>query len=586
MPRTAFVDMTTAIDDETTTAAPSGFATTAMARLFAVRSACRSFLARPPTRGKLQRLARSLRATYDASVVAIATSRDRLALPSRALKPHWHLATARLGERASASPVVVLSGAELAEITRNPSMHSAVVVPISTPTTHDRGVLLFGFAHPAIVDDDERMALAMIGQELAAALDAAAASFVQSSRARGEAIHASRDVAPETTTPIVKDEFLALVAHELRTPLTPMTMLLQLIEKKARSGVVDLDAIGRARKQVVRLTKLVGDLLDNARLEPHPTAATPQRVEMGALVSGVVRAFRATSQRHRFSLSLPPEPIHVLGDPARLEHVFANLLDNAVKFSPRGGEVRVEAFCTTTHVRIEVCDEGIGIPESQRHLVFERLFRASNVSSDNFRGLGLGLCVAHAIVRDHGGSMEVASQVGRGSRFTVTLPMAEPHAREAGGLRANRVLLVDDDPDIVDALAEILRTEGFDVVTAHDGTEALTQIETSRPDLLLLDLMMPTINGWEVLGHLRAREGTRRIPVIVLSAHATPSARADAYPIDAFLAKPFDVQALVQKMRELLGAAGSSPKRRGFRRPRSARKGGAISELARPTPRK
>lgn len=354
-----------------------------------------------------------------------------------------------------------------------------------------------------------------------------------------------------------KDDFLTLIAHELRTPLTPMAMLLQVIENKARSGVVDLDAIGRAQRQVVRLTKLVGDLVDCVRLETQTIEGAMEQVDLAELASDVLHAFRAASPKHDFSLSLPLFPVHVVGDRARFEHVFVNLLDNAVKFSPQGGPVRVEARRTETHVTFAVCDLGIGVPKSQQHRVFERFFRASNVSSANFRGLGLGLHVTDAIVRKHGGSMGVTSRVGRGSRFTFTLPLATARSLDDEEARALRVLIVDDDPDIVEALAAILELEGFEVSTANDGSEALLQLESSRPDLLLLDLMMPTTNGWEVLRRLR--DGEHRIPVIVLSAHPSLSERAGDHRVDAFLGKPFEVPALLRKMRELLGSSRPSP---------------------------
>jgi len=154
--------------------------------------------------------------------------------------------------------------------------------------------------------------------------------------------------------------------------------------------------------------------------------------------------------------------------------------------------------------------------------------------------------------------MAVTSRAGRGSRFTFTLPLAEARSNDAGSSRTSRVLVVDDDPDIVEMLAAILELEGFDVVTANDGAAALVELESSRPDLLLLDLMMPTTNGWEVLRRLREHDGTRRIPVIILSAHASFSEQAGDCRVDAFMGKPFEVRALVQKMRELLGKTGPS----------------------------
>ena len=537
--------MTAAIDDESPITSPNGLESTGIARLFAFRSASRDFLAKPLTRRSLERVARSLRNIYGATVVAIATPDAHYAFPSRALKPQWHLAKHKLCGEVPAGGVLVLRGADLTELSRDEATRSAIVASIAPADASSRGFLLLGFPHSAEVDDDERMALTLIGDELAAALGSTKSAIV----------------AQPNNLSRTRDDFLALLAHELRTPLTPMAMLLHVIEKKARSGVVDLDAIGRVNKQVARLTRLIANLLDPARFEAEACDGPWELLNLGALASEVVRSFQKGSRGHRISLSLPLAPIHVVGDRAALEQVFVNLLDNAVKFSPRGGEICVEARCTETHVRFAISDQGIGVPKRERARIFQRLFRANNASVDNHRGLGLGLPLARAIVRKHGGSIEVRSLAGRGSRFTITLPLATGET-ETESPRTPRVMLVDDDADIVEVLADILRIEGFDVVAAHDGSEALTQMQTWRPDLLLLDLMMPTTNGWEVLARLRAQPDEPRIPVIVLSAHASPPA-TDEHPFDAYLKKPFDVQALVHTMRKLLGPDGSASKANG-----------------------
>jgi CheY-like chemotaxis protein len=229
-----------------------------------------------------------------------------------------------------------------------------------------------------------------------------------------------------------------------------------------------------------------------------------------------------------------------------------NLLDNAVKYSPQGGTVRVEARRNGRGVSVSVADQGIGIPADEQARLFDRFFRAENASNRKFQGFGLGLYLAHAIVRKHGGSMAVESELGKGSRFTFTLPLIEPDTLRRRPKTAPRVLLIDDDPDILHVAGDILEEEGYEVLRAHNGAEALRHVEASAPDLILLDLMMPVTDGWDVLGQLRNGERWCQAPIIVLSAHNELASQATALHADAYLGKPFEVDALVRKVGEFV----------------------------------
>ena len=354
-----------------------------------------------------------------------------------------------------------------------------------------------------------------------------------------------------------KDDFLSLAAHELRTPLTPMTMLLQTLERKARAGVVDLDAIVRTRRQVVRLTRLISDLLDMSRVHDRTLELRPEPVELAQLVSQVVDTFRATAQKHALELELAGAPYFVHGDRARIEQVLVNLLDNAVKYAPGGGRVRVTGARVGREVVLGVEDEGIGIPPDQQALLFERFFRADNVSGRKFQGFGLGLYLARAIVEQHGGRMRVESEVGVGSRFSFTLPIDEHAAARPRAHAGPRILLIDDDPDILHVAGDILEDEGYEVQRAHDGAEALRYLAGAEPDLVLLDLMMPVADGWDVLARLRGGEHAP-FPIVVLSAHDALPEHATRLRADGWLGKPFEVDALIRKVAEFLGPPPAS----------------------------
>lgn len=356
-----------------------------------------------------------------------------------------------------------------------------------------------------------------------------------------------------------KDEFLSLVAHELRTPLTPMTMLLQSLERKAQEGLVDLDAIVRTRRQVVRLTKLISDLLDFSRTSAQSLELELCPLDLAQLASEVVDTFRTTSNKHEFELSLVDAPLFVFGERSRLEQVIVNLLDNAVKYSPTGGIIRLEAERNDSHITLSISDQGIGIPADQLSRLFDRFFRADNASNRKFQGFGLGLHLSRTIIERHLGWMDIESVVGQGSRFSFTLPTAECESVRHRPKTAPRVLLVDDDPDILHVVGDILEEEGYEVLRAHNGKEALRHVEASLPDLILLDLMMPVTDGWEVLERLRNRERWCQVPIIVLSAHNALAEQAEALHADGYLGKPFEMDALIRKMAELIPTTGSAP---------------------------
>jgi signal transduction histidine kinase len=221
-----------------------------------------------------------------------------------------------------------------------------------------------------------------------------------------------------------RSDFLTVAAHELRTPLTPLSMYLQNLERRAARGApIDPQLIDKARRQVQRLTRLVEDLLDFSRFESHRIRLAVDAVDVGELAEQVVSDFRSSAQRHEVALSRDAVPAVVHGDRERLEQVLVNLLQNAIKYSPHGGEIRVRVERVDGEVRVSVADPGIGIPTEEQPRLFERFFRAANATTRNYSGLGIGLYISNQIVKSHGGRFEVQSQAGTGSTFTFFLPL-------------------------------------------------------------------------------------------------------------------------------------------------------------------
>ena len=236
----------------------------------------------------------------------------------------------------------------------------------------------------------------------------------------------------------LREDFLTIVSHELKTPLTPLSLRLASCERRLERGEsVEPSSLRQARQHLLRLTTLINDLLDASRVESGKLALHPQPTRLDNLVEHVIRVTRGSHDSgHRIEFQAPATPAQVLGDPYRLEQVIANLLENAIKYSPDGGTIRVSLESRGDVVLLSVSDPGIGIPADQQEHLFERYFRARNVSTHSYGGLGLGLYICHDIVERHHGRIWVESEVGRGSTFHVALPTLgavtthPPHATE------------------------------------------------------------------------------------------------------------------------------------------------------------
>jgi CheY-like chemotaxis protein len=348
-----------------------------------------------------------------------------------------------------------------------------------------------------------------------------------------------------------RSDFLTVAAHELRTPLTPLSMYLQSIERRlARGQPVEADLVNKARRQVERLGKLVEDLLDVSRLESRRIQVGALDVDLNALVDAVVADFRAQTRNHDIVFQRAAAAILVLGDEDRLEQVLVNLLNNAIKYSPQGGQIVVSLGRAAAEARVSVKDPGIGIPKAEHPRLFQRFFRAANATTRNYSGLGIGLFVSSEIIKRHGGRFEVQSDVGAGSTFTFYLPLSA-RARETSGARA-RVLLVDDDPEILEATGQLLREWGYAVDEARDGQTALSIARTAEPDLMLIDLMMPVMDGWTLIRRLRDEKVALQVPVVVFSADRDARDKARHLEADAALRKPFELQELQDVLERLL----------------------------------
>ena len=358
------------------------------------------------------------------------------------------------------------------------------------------------------------------------------------------------DVSEQRELDRQRADFLTVAAHELRTPLTPLSMYLQNIDRKLQRGVpLEQDLVGKARRQVDRLGRLVEDLLDVSRLESHRLTLSQEPIDINELVEEVVADYRGQSRQHELVLLRSTDAAIVTGDHGRLEQVLVNLLENAIKYSPQGGQVKVTIERQDRDVRVTVADQGIGIPADDAPRLFQRFFRAQNANTRNYGGLGIGLFVSHEIVERHGGRFEVKSEPGVGSTFGFVLPLAQ--AQPAERPRA-RVLLVDDDPEILEATGQVLREWGYAVDEARDGLTALQLARGARPDLMLVDLMMPAMDGWTLVTRMREEKVAENVPLVVFSADRDAREKAKRLAADAALRKPFRLEELQDVVERLI----------------------------------
>jgi signal transduction histidine kinase/ActR/RegA family two-component response regulator len=355
-----------------------------------------------------------------------------------------------------------------------------------------------------------------------------------------------------------KDEFLAMLGHELRNPLAPIVTGIELI-KLRRGGQLDREH-QVIERQVNHVVRLVDDLLDVSRITRGKIALRRQPVSISALVAKAVEMASPVLEenRHHLTLRVPPRGLWVDGDETRLSQVIANLLSNAAKYTEPGGHIEVEARREDGDILLRVADDGIGIASEMLPRVFDLFTQGQRGIDRSQGGLGLGLTLVRRLVEAHGGEVTAASEgVGRGSVFTVILP-GLTHAgdeagapdralKEAGGSR--RVMVVDDNKDAAELLAELLRGAGHAVVVAHDGPSALEIAERFQPEIAVLDIGLPVMDGYELGARLR-RSGRIRLVAVTGYGQEHDHARSREAEFELHLVKPIDPAALLAALDE------------------------------------
>jgi PAS domain S-box-containing protein len=364
-----------------------------------------------------------------------------------------------------------------------------------------------------------------------------------------------------------KDEFLAMLGHELRNPLAPVLNGLQILRMEQGLSPNGQQAIGMIGRQTALLTRLVDDLLDVSRITRGKIQLRKERVELGTIVRHAVETTQHLIQerKHELSVAYPTESVWLDADPARLEQVVGNLLSNAAKYTEPGGIIALSAERQGPEAIIRVKDTGIGILPEMLPRIFDLFVQADRALDRAQGGLGIGLTVVKALVRMHAGAVAAfSSGIGKGAEFVVRLPVvpevvpikpedAPAPAAPGGHLR---LLIVDDNTDTVDSLAMLLRLAGYQVITATNGPAGLQAVLAESPDVVLMDLGLPGIDGFEVAR--RIREKTRAPILIAMTGYGQSTDRelSKEAGFEYHLVKPVDPVKLQNLLAQL---AGQSP---------------------------
>ncbi len=352
-----------------------------------------------------------------------------------------------------------------------------------------------------------------------------------------------------------KDEFLAMLGHELRNPLAPIVTALQLMKMRGDASTAREQAI--IQRQVDHLIRLVDDLLDVSRVTRGKVELHKDTVEIGDVVAKAVDMARLLleQRRHRLVVRVPSRGLRWTGDPARLAQVVANLLTNAARYTPPGGEVRLRAFRDSGQAVIRVKDNGQGMDSETLSQVFDLFVQGARGVDRAEGGLGIGLALVKSLVALHGGTVEARSEGrGRGSEFVVRLPLGTARAVAAApaaasalvGAGCRRVLIVDDNADAADLLGLALRALGYEVLVTHEPLAALAAAARFKPDAAVLDIGLPVIDGYELAARLRDVLGPATCRLLALTGYGrdVDRARAKAAGFEVHLVKPVDVDRL------------------------------------------
>jgi PAS domain S-box-containing protein len=377
-----------------------------------------------------------------------------------------------------------------------------------------------------------------------------------------------KDISERREIERLKDEFISVVSHELRTPLTSISAALDLLA----GGVLQTKPADAQRMLTIaanntdRLVRLINDILDIERIESGKVTMTKQSCNVADLMTQSIAVIQEMADQAEIRLEVEPISVQVWADSDRIIQVLTNLLSNAIKFSPSGSTISLTAetkayepslfnLQAASYVLFKVQDQGRGIPEDKLESIFERFQQVDASDSRQRGGTGLGLAICRSILQQHGGQIWASSTLGVGSTFWFTLPITDAFASalacDVTQFAPPLILECDDDPSVRAVIQALLERQGYRVLSVESGAEAVKQASQVHPAVILLNLMMPEMNGWETLAALKQQQDTQSIPVIILSG-VLPNANEPHPEISDWIVKPPDPRRLYQALEHAL----------------------------------
>ena len=469
------------------------------------------------------------------------------------------LAAGALGLRPELGPLARLSGPGIGAYLARRLLVPVIAIPIALNWLRLQGERMGwwsgadGLALGVLVYIAALGALVLYVARSLDVLDARREASELELRRVADAERAARDAAQAANR--AKDEFLAMLGHELRNPLAPIVHALELMQLRTPGPNREREVIAR---QVRHMTRLVDDLLDVSRIARGKVELARARVELADAIDDAVELVRPVIDEHRHQLVIEIEPgLAIHGDRARVVQIVSNLLTNAAKYTSVGGRIELTAVLRGGDIVMRCSDSGVGIPAALLPTIFEPFVQHEATIERAMGGLGLGLAIVHSMVTLHGGTIAVESEgEGKGASFTITLPalVAAPVVAPsvAGAPRAStgsrRVLIVDDNEDAAELMGEALQLAGHTVQIAHDGARGLEIAAAFDPDCVMLDIGLPTIDGYDVARRIRDSDGDRRRTLIAITGYGQDGdvQRALEAGFDRHLVKPVSLEVTLE----------------------------------------
>jgi signal transduction histidine kinase len=435
-----------------------------------------------------------------------------------------------------------LDGQQLTRAVRaDPAVHEVPVLLLSARAGEEARIEALN------AGADDYVVKPFSARELLARID----SRLQIARLRSEALAATRESEEVLrASDRRKDEFIAMLSHELRNPLAPLRNSLEILRIQHEQAVDASQTHDMMERQLGHLVRLVDDLLEMSRINQGTLELRRERVTIASVVTAAVETSESLIREagHYLDIAVPPVPIWLDGDPVRLGQIASNLLNNAAHYTERGGRIWLGAEVRRGRATLSVRDTGIGFAPDAAAGFFELFHRGSRS-----KGLGIGLTIARRLAEMHGGTIRASSEgPGRGACFTLDLPVASAPAAAkeqqpvARSVARQRVLIVDDNEDAADSLKMVLGLDGHQVATAYNGEQALAQAQAFKPEVVLLDIGLPGLDGYEVARRLRELSNLASVQLVAVTGYGQDEdrQRAQTAGFAHHLVKPIEFPAL------------------------------------------